>query len=184
MNVYFPFELNVIMMDLYDPKKPSTFLQEYPMLRIVNVFSLFVLILFLANPGKLDAAGNYDDLRRNLIRQIIDDVRSTSMYLNKTALDEQVMTAMSSVPRHSFVPKAYIRNAYKNRPLPIGEGQTISQPYIVAIMTDLLNLKPSDIVLEVGTGSGVPGCCPGKTDQASVHHRNHQNPAEICIKTP
>ena len=124
------------------------------MLRIVNVFSLFFLILFLATPGKLDAARNYDDLRRNLIRQIINDVRRTSMYLDKTALDEQVMIAMSSVPRHSFVPKAYIRHAYENRPLPIGEGQTISQPYIVAIMTDLLNIKPSDIVLEVGTGSG------------------------------
>lgn len=124
------------------------------MLRIVNVFNLFFLILFLTTPGKLDAAGNYDDLRRNLIRQIIDDVRRTSIYLDKTALDEQVMIAMSSVPRHSFVPKAYIRHAYENRPLPIGEGQTISQPYIVAIMTDLLNIKPSDIVLEVGTGSG------------------------------
>ncbi len=124
------------------------------MLQRVNVFSLFVLILFLATPGKLDAGGNYDDLRRNLIRQIIDDVRRTSLYLDKTALDEQVMTAMSSVPRHSFVPKAYRRHAYENRPLPIGEGQTISQPYIVAIMTDLLNLKPSDTVLEVGTGSG------------------------------
>lgn len=124
------------------------------MLRIVNVFSLFFLILFLATPGKLDAAGNYNDLRRNLIRQIIDDVRRTSLYLDKTALDEHVMIAMSSVPRHSFVPKAYIRYAYENRPLPIGAGQTISQPYIVAIMTDLLNIKSSDIVLEVGTGSG------------------------------
>ena len=124
------------------------------MLRIVNVFSLFFLILFLATPGKLDAAGNYNDLRRNLIRQIIDDVRRTSLYLDKNALDEHVMIAMSSVPRHSFVPKAYIRHAYENRPLPIGAGQTISQPYIVAIMTDLLNIKSSDIVLEVGTGSG------------------------------
>lgn len=124
------------------------------MLRIVNVFSLFVLVLFLVNPGELDAAENYDDQRLNLIREITDDVRSTSMYLNKTTLDEQVMNAMSSVPRHLFVPKAYIRHAYKNRPLPIGEGQTISQPYIVAIMSDLLNIKSSDIILEIGTGSG------------------------------
>ena len=76
------------------------------------------------------------------------------MYLDKTALDERVMIAMSSVPRHSFVPKSYVQLAYENRPLPIGEGQTISQPYIVAIMTDLLHIKPSDRVLEVGTGSG------------------------------
>jgi len=124
------------------------------MLRIINVFGLFFLILLLSTPGKVDSAQNYDDLRRNLIRQIIDDVRSTSRYLKKTSLDEQVMIAMSSVPRHSFVPNAYKRHAYENRPLPIGEGQTISQPYIVAIMTDLLNLKSSDVVLEVGTGSG------------------------------
>lgn len=124
------------------------------MLRIVNVFSLIFLILYLAIPGKIEAAENFDDLRRNLIRQIIDDVRSTSMHLGKTALDEKVMIAMSSVPRHSFVPKTYMNLAYENRPLPIGQGQTISQPYIVAIMTDLLDVKPSDIVLEVGTGSG------------------------------
>lgn len=124
------------------------------MLRIVNVFSIFFLVLFLVSPGEPDAAQNYDDQRLNLIREIIDDVRSTSMYLNKTTLDKQVMSAMSSVPRHLFVPKAYIRHAYKNRPLPIGEGQTISQPYIVAIMSDLLNIKSSDIVLEIGTGSG------------------------------
>lgn len=124
------------------------------MLRTIHVFGLFFLILVLATPWKLDATENHDDLRRNLIRQIIDDVRSTSMYLNKTALDEQVMIAMSSVPRHSFVPKAYRRLAYANRPLPIGEGQTISQPYIVAVMTDLLHIQPSDVVLEIGTGSG------------------------------
>ncbi len=124
------------------------------MLQIVNVFTFFVLILLLANPCNLGAEENYHELRRKLIGLIIDDVRSTSRYLNKTALDEQVMIAMSNVPRHLFVPKAYIRHAYTNRPLPIGEGQTISQPYIVAIMTDLLNIKPSDTVLEVGTGSG------------------------------
>lgn len=120
----------------------------------VNIFGLFFLILLLATPGKIDAAEHYDDLRRDLIREIINNVRSTSRYLKKTSLDEQVMIAMSSVPRHSFVPKQYKRHAYENRPLPIGEGQTISQPYIVAIMTDLLNIKPSDIVLEIGTGSG------------------------------
>lgn len=132
------------------------------MLQTVNAFSLFFLILFLAYPGKLDAAENYDELRRNLIREITDDVRSTSRNLNKTVLDEQVMIAMSSVPRHLFVPKAYIRYAYMNRPLPIGEGQTISQPYIVAIMTDLLNIKSSDIVLEVGTGSGYQAAILGE----------------------
>ncbi|HVE66135.1 MAG TPA: protein-L-isoaspartate(D-aspartate) O-methyltransferase, partial [Thermoanaerobaculia bacterium] len=58
------------------------------------------------------------------------------------------------VPRHEFVPPTLIARAYENRPLPIGEGQTISQPYIVALMTELLELKPSSRVLEIGTGSG------------------------------
>jgi protein-L-isoaspartate(D-aspartate) O-methyltransferase len=64
------------------------------------------------------------------------------------------MAAMRSVPRHRFVLPAYERYAYDNRPLPIGHGQTISQPFIVALMTDLMELKPADNVLEVGTGSG------------------------------
>lgn len=65
-----------------------------------------------------------------------------------------VMEAMGRVPRHVFVPEAYQEHAYENRPLPIGSGQTISQPYIVALMTDLLNPEPTDVILEVGTGSG------------------------------
>ncbi|MDR9815298.1 MAG: protein-L-isoaspartate(D-aspartate) O-methyltransferase [Candidatus Methanoculleus thermohydrogenotrophicum] len=68
--------------------------------------------------------------------------------------DERVLAAMRKIPRHLFVPKGLERLAYEDRPLPIGEGQTISQPYIVAVMTEQLELKPQDRVLEVGTGSG------------------------------
>jgi protein-L-isoaspartate(D-aspartate) O-methyltransferase len=68
--------------------------------------------------------------------------------------DQRVLAAMRKIPRHLFVPKGYERAAYEDRPLPIGEGQTISQPYIVAVMTEQLELKPQDRVLEVGTGSG------------------------------
>ncbi len=66
----------------------------------------------------------------------------------------RVLAAMRKIPRHLFVPPAYERAAYQDNPLPIGEGQTISQPYIVAVMTELLELQPGDRVLEVGTGSG------------------------------
>jgi protein-L-isoaspartate(D-aspartate) O-methyltransferase len=66
----------------------------------------------------------------------------------------QVLEAMQSVPRHLFVPQDLMDSAYKDHPLPIGEGQTISQPYIVALMTEVLNLNPADRVLEIGTGSG------------------------------
>jgi protein-L-isoaspartate(D-aspartate) O-methyltransferase len=68
--------------------------------------------------------------------------------------DERVLSAMRSVPRHLFVPAAYSGVAYSDCPLPIGRGQTISQPYIVAVMTELLALKPEDRVLEIGAGSG------------------------------
>lgn len=68
--------------------------------------------------------------------------------------DEAVINAFRDIPRHLFVPESYKNNAYADRPLPIGEGQTISQPYIVALMTELLHLTEEDKVLEIGTGSG------------------------------
>ncbi len=68
--------------------------------------------------------------------------------------DERVLEALHEIPRHEFVPEAYREHAYENRPLPIDEGQTISQPYIVALMTEALRLTPQDRVLEIGTGSG------------------------------
>ena len=68
--------------------------------------------------------------------------------------DERVLAAMAKVPRHEFAPESYRDQAYEDHPLPIGEGQTISQPYIVAVMLEALELSPDDRVLEVGTGSG------------------------------
>src|SRR4030042_5838321 len=68
--------------------------------------------------------------------------------------NERVLEALRSVPRHWFVPEEYANIAYSDGPLPIGNGQTISQPYIVALMTELLELEGEEMVLEVGTGSG------------------------------
>ena len=68
--------------------------------------------------------------------------------------DARVLDTMRRVPRHLFVPRGYEREAYEDHPIPIGEGQTISQPYIVAAMTEALALQPQDTVLEIGTGSG------------------------------
>ena len=70
------------------------------------------------------------------------------------ALNEDVMQSLGTVERHEFVPARQKPFAYENRPLPIGHGQTISQPYIVALMTDLIEPGPDDVVLEIGTGSG------------------------------
>ncbi len=102
----------------------------------------------------LAAADEYAKLRQQLVEVIRADVRATSLELDKEALDPRVMQAMAEVPRHEFVPPSEKRFAYTNRPLPIGYGQTISQPYIVAVMTDLLKTTPQSRVLEIGTGSG------------------------------
>lgn len=99
-------------------------------------------------------ADEYTEARQQLVQEIEVDVRVTSQYLDKQALDPRVMKAMGKVLRHEFVPTAVRRFAYLNRPLPIGYGQTISQPYIVAIMTDLLKPASDYKVLEIGTGSG------------------------------
>src|SRR5215471_19291795 len=74
--------------------------------------------------------------------------------IGKTALDERLIRAMAQVPRHEFVPIEVQQYAYLNRPIPIGFDKTISQPMMVAVMTDLLELNPDDVVLEIGTGLG------------------------------
>lgn len=94
---------------------------------------------------------------KNLERMLKDiemEVELTRHLIGKDSLDERVMEAMKQVPRHRFVPHELRYCAYDNGPVPIGSDQTISQPYIVALMSDLLNLKTDDIVLEIGTGSG------------------------------
>ena len=95
-----------------------------------------------------------DKGRERMVREIEDEVRFTSHRIGRKALSDRVMAAMAAVPRHEFVPVDLQDYAYENRALAIGSGQTISQPYIVALMTDLLALGPEDVVLEVGTGCG------------------------------
>ena len=91
---------------------------------------------------------------KRLLDGIESEVRYTASYIGKKKLDKRVMQAMATVPREEFVPEHLRKNAFDNGPLPIGHGQTISQPYIVALMSDLLDLKPQHHVLEIGTGSG------------------------------
>ncbi len=96
----------------------------------------------------------YAQQRMEMIREIEADVAATRHYTGRPSLDPRVLQALRAVPRHEFVPADLRYRAYENRPQPIGDGQTISQPYIVALMTDLLELEADSRVLEVGTGSG------------------------------
>src|SRR5690606_10119365 len=95
-----------------------------------------------------------DRERAAMVAEIEREVEQTQAYTGRARLDENVLRAMLRVPRHEFVPVRLRQFAYANRPLPIGQGQTISQPYIVALMTDLADVDGDSVVLEVGTGSG------------------------------
>jgi len=116
--------------------------------------SLIALFLFWLAAGTLAAAEpGFDEQRAALVEEIRTYGRLDPPP-GKDGLDEGVLAALAEVERHRFVPQRLQPEAYANHPLPIGHGQTISQPYIVALMTDLVAPGPDDVVLEVGTGSG------------------------------
>jgi protein-L-isoaspartate(D-aspartate) O-methyltransferase len=110
--------------------------------------SLLVMIVLAAPALAQDA--DFDARRAALV----DEVRLYASYAGDDPFGDAVLGAIGRVERHRFVPEGQVRYAYENRPLPIGHGQTISQPYIVALMTELLEPDDGDVVLEVGTGSG------------------------------
>lgn len=110
--------------------------------------------LLVAGTVVAENSDRYLEQRQSMVEEIADDARRFVRHIDKDSVSERVMQAMSTVPRHLFVPAEIRPDAYENRPLPIGYGQTISQPYIVALMTDLLQPRADHKVLEIGTGSG------------------------------
>ena len=100
------------------------------------------------------SAEYFEEQRRQMIAAIRANTDQVAAQIGKAALDKRVLSAMAKVPRHEFVPVEVQPYAYQNMPLPIGFDKTISQPLMVAVMTDLLQLKPDDVVLEIGTGLG------------------------------
>ena len=109
-----------------------------------------VLLALCLNP---DVATGQDDEAR-LRTQMVAEITAMASADSAVPIAARVLAVMTRVPRHEFVPSGQKPYAYENRPLPIGHGQTISQPFIVAAMTELMNLKPGAVVLEIGTGSG------------------------------
>lgn len=134
------------------------------MMRITSIIGvLAVLTAAIVVAPFSEERDPYLRLRERMVRTQLED---------RDITDEKVLEAMRQVPRHLFVGPAYRSQAYEDYPLPIDEGQTISQPYIVALMTQHLNLKQGEKVLEIGTGSGY---------QAAVltHLTNHVFSVEI-----
>jgi len=104
-----------------------------------------LLVFLILLPLHLLASDPYDKKRQEMVEK---DIKARGVK------DKKVLEVIGKVPRHLFVDKNLMDKAYGDHPLPIGEGQTISQPYVVALMTEALKLKPTDRVLEIGTGSG------------------------------
>jgi protein-L-isoaspartate(D-aspartate) O-methyltransferase len=108
--------------------------------------ALLAAVFLMAGPALgVEESDRYIQARERMVR---------SQIAARGVKDSRVLAAMRSVPRHMFVPDRYQEQSYEDYPLPIGLGQTISQPYIVAFMTELLKLGPDDRVFELGTGSG------------------------------
>jgi protein-L-isoaspartate(D-aspartate) O-methyltransferase len=115
-----------------------------PFIFILLIFIFFLLIVIYEH-DKIDEIDDYIEKRQSMV---LNQLRSRDI------VDSEVLRAMLTVPRHEFVDEHIRESAYNDYPLAIGEGQTISQPYIVALMTQLLELKGGEKVLEIGTGSG------------------------------
>jgi protein-L-isoaspartate(D-aspartate) O-methyltransferase len=114
-------------------------------MKTVFAFVFVVLLFSVIAPGAARTADPFEKRRYEMVER---DIRAMGVG------DRRVLDAMLRTPRHLFVDKALWSQAYNNHPLPIAEGQTISQPYVVALMTEAVNLKGNERVLEVGTGSG------------------------------
>ena len=121
-------------------------------MRVINTIKALLVAAVMANGA--EAQDRYVAERKAMLDDIVRLTRETQSETGRATLSPRVMTAMERVARHRLVQPGDERVAYRNSPLPIGAGQTISQPFIVALMTDLLDVKPGDKVLEVGTGSG------------------------------
>ncbi len=129
---------NVKSSQIFDPRAKR---------KILAFFAVFLMLWNLAMPLS-DSYAFDDDFKIKRGKMMDRDIKGRGI------ADKRVIHAMSKIERHLFVDKSLMSMAYEDHPLPIGEGQTISQPYVVALMTEALNLKSTDKVLEIGTGSG------------------------------
>lgn len=125
------------------------------MLRVMRaILNCLVTSLLVITPTAVMADADYAAARAEMVRSVEAMARDTGTYTGRRVLSDAVIRALANVPRHRFVPDNMRDNAYLNRALPIGHDQTISQPFIVALMTDLAGINTGDRVLEIGTGSG------------------------------
>ena len=128
--------------------EPAIRMHAYLPALLASVLGTFATVAITAEDDR------YADDRAQMVQTIETHAQNATDALGRAHIDPRVLAVMNQVQRHRFVSDRYADQAYADRPLPIGHGQTISQPFIVALMTDLLQVGPDDVVLEVGTGSG------------------------------
>jgi len=138
-------------------KSNLTPLLTLPFVRVLHYARLLMTAGLACISTQVTAAAadeRYAADRRRMVDEVAAMARDTARETGRAAFAERVLEALRKVERHRFVPGALASAAYANHPLPIGSGQTISQPYIVALSTDLIDPQPHHVVLEIGTGSG------------------------------
>ena len=119
---------------------------------IIRLFILIVIFFHSNSVFSQNLEKNFQKQHKDMVQTIL--WHSSMLGSKNIEISEEVLKAIRNVPRHKFVPQKLVEYAYKDRPLAIGFGQTISQPFIVALMTELLNVNDTSVVLEIGTGSG------------------------------
>ena len=119
---------------------------------IIRLFILIVIFFHSNSVFSQNLEKNFQKQHKDMVQTIL--WHSSMLGSKNIEISEEVLKAIRNVPRHKFVPQKLVEYAYKDRPLAIGFGQTISQPFIVALMTELLNISDASVVLEIGTGSG------------------------------
>jgi protein-L-isoaspartate(D-aspartate) O-methyltransferase len=123
---------------------------------VLTSFILFIVLIQCTNGKTVSEPNPRGDFKAMREKMVETQIKARGVK------DPRVLSALRKVERHRFVPEEYLNSAYSDQPLPIGEGQTISQPYIVALMTELLELKGDEKVLEIGTGSGYQAAILGE----------------------
>lgn len=122
--------------------------------RLIVFAFLMLAELAIVRIPRSAAVPDYTLERAEMVHTIESHAREAGLALRGDQIDPKILDVLRAVPRHEFVPEGLREASYADHPLPIGYGQTISQPFIVALMTDVLNVGPNSVVLEVGTGSG------------------------------
>ena len=135
-----------------------------------------VIGLGLGLPASAEVELDFAEMRAELVRYLGLYAQQVSEAEGVPAIDQRVLEVMAKVPRHSFIPEKLLPYAYLDRPLPVGKGQNIAQPYIIALMTSLARIEADDVIYETGTGAGYHAAILAELGGRGVQRRGYRHP--------